>query len=127
MSSKKPASVMALAVISSKGRVTSLHFVQPKETVTKETYLQVLRTVIVPWMDQEAAGSPYVYESNSASAHTARIAKDYLAPLFGCLSSVVVVLGNSVTSQAHFSSHLSVDKLTSALISCATLFWSPMD
>ncbi|QQP52854.1 Transposable element tcb1 transposase, partial [Caligus rogercresseyi] len=52
-SSKKPAAVMTLTVISSEGDVMVPHFFQVNETVNKTVYLDVLKRVVEPWMKED--------------------------------------------------------------------------
>ena len=48
MSSKNPASIMVLAVISSHGNVMPPNFFEDRKTVTKDIYLEVLRSKVIP-------------------------------------------------------------------------------
>ncbi|QQP50127.1 Transposable element tcb2 transposase [Caligus rogercresseyi] len=66
MSSKKPAAVMTLAVISSEGDVMVPHFFQANETVNKTVYLDVLKRVVVPWMKKTAGERKYTFQQDSA-------------------------------------------------------------
>lgn len=75
---KNPASVMTLGVISSQGHVMPPHFFSPKETVNTEVYLSVLEDKIKPWMDEVAAGKPYVFQQDSAPAHTSKKTQAWL-------------------------------------------------
>ncbi|XP_076621600.1 LOW QUALITY PROTEIN: uncharacterized protein LOC143342004 [Colletes latitarsis] len=68
LKTKFPASVHVLSVVSSEGDVMPPHFFQKGETVTKEVYLEVLKTVIKPWMETMASGRPYVFQQDGAPA-----------------------------------------------------------
>ncbi len=69
---KKPASVMVLGIISSAGHVMPLHFFKLKERVNQKVYLNVLRDVVMPWMDTVAAGAKYTFQQDSVPAHKAK-------------------------------------------------------
>ncbi|QQP38637.1 Transposable element tcb2 transposase [Caligus rogercresseyi] len=46
------------------------------QNVNKEVYLDVMQTVVKPWMTQIAAGRPYLYQQDGAPAHTSIISPD---------------------------------------------------
>jgi len=52
---KNPASVMVLGAVSSHGHVMPPHFFKPKVRINKEAYLEVLKDVVKPWMDNVAS------------------------------------------------------------------------
>jgi len=79
MKTKKPASVMVMAVISSEGHVMPPHFFKAGENVNTDVYLKVLTEVVVPWMDEVADGRPYTFQQDSAPAHKAKKVQDFLA------------------------------------------------
>ncbi len=83
MKTKHPASVMCLAVISSAGDIMPPHFFKPKESVTKEVYLAVLQSKIVPWMQEVMAGAPFVFQQNGAPAHTSQLVQSFLTSELG--------------------------------------------
>ncbi|UYV65445.1 KDM2A [Cordylochernes scorpioides] len=56
MHTKFPASVMVLGVISSEGDVMPPHFFEKGLRMNADTYINVLETVVNPWMDMVAAG-----------------------------------------------------------------------
>ncbi|UYV73144.1 PTPRD [Cordylochernes scorpioides] len=56
MHMKFPASVMVLGVISSEGDVMPPHFFEKGLRMNADTYINVLETVVKPWMDMVAAG-----------------------------------------------------------------------
>lgn len=78
MTSKHPAQVMVLELISSDGDIMPPHFFGPKEKITKEVYVEVLKTKVVPWMEKVAAGRPYLFQQDSAPAHKSKMAIEYL-------------------------------------------------
>jgi len=54
-----------MSVMSSEGGVMSPHFFKNKETVTKEVYVNVLVSVVKPWMETVAFGRQYVFQPDS--------------------------------------------------------------
>ena len=79
MSSKFPASVMVLGVMSNEGDIMPPHFFETGLRVNAETYIDVLRDVVKPWMDGVAGGHPYVFQQDGAPAHNAAITQTWLA------------------------------------------------
>jgi len=78
MSTKFPATVMVLGVISNEGDVMPPFFFQKGERVNAACYINVLRTVVEPWMRQVAAGRHFVFQQDGAPAHTANTTQDWL-------------------------------------------------
>jgi len=76
--SKNPASVMVLGVICSNGEVMPPHFFKRGQTVNKETYLDILQTVVKPWMDSVASGMNFTFQQDSAPAHKAKVVQEWL-------------------------------------------------
>lgn len=68
---KKPASVMVLCVVSTEGDVFT-HFFNNKEKVNAVVYCKVLEEKIIPWMKDKASGNQFVFQQDSAPAHTAK-------------------------------------------------------
>jgi hypothetical protein len=69
---------MVLGVISSKGDVMPPHFFEKGQRVNAKEYIKVLDTVVKPWMEAVAGESPYVFQQDRASAHTANITQNWL-------------------------------------------------
>ncbi len=67
---KNPASVMVLGVISTNGDVMFPHFFKKGEAVNK-VYLEVLKTVVIPWMNGVANGARYTFQQYSMPLHGA--------------------------------------------------------
>ncbi|UYV73848.1 hypothetical protein LAZ67_11001126 [Cordylochernes scorpioides] len=61
MHTKFPASVMVLGVISSEGDVIPPHFFEKGLRMNADTYINVLETVVKPWMDMVAAGRNHIH------------------------------------------------------------------
>ncbi|QQP42134.1 Transposable element tcb1 transposase [Caligus rogercresseyi] len=47
------------------------------QNVNKEVYLDVMQTVVKPWMTQIAAGRPYLYQQDGAPAHTSNLVQNW--------------------------------------------------
>ena len=73
ISTKFSASVMVLGVVLSEGDVMPPHFFDEGLRIAAKDYIQVLETIVKPWMDQVANGREYVFQQDSAPAHKARI------------------------------------------------------
>ncbi|UYV79804.1 hypothetical protein LAZ67_18000702, partial [Cordylochernes scorpioides] len=78
MHTKFPASVMVLGVISSEDDVMPPHFFEKGLRMNADTYINVLETVVKPWMDMVAAGRKYVFQQDSAPAHKAKKTQSWL-------------------------------------------------
>jgi hypothetical protein len=70
MSTKFPATVMVLGVVSSDGDVMPPYFFEKGLKINQAEYIKVLRTVVKPWMDQVAGDRPYIFQQDGAPAHT---------------------------------------------------------
>jgi len=76
---KFPASVHVLSVVSSEGDIMPPHFFKKRETITKEVYVEILRTTVKPWMEDVAAGRPYIFQQDGAPAHTSHLVQNWLS------------------------------------------------
>ena len=72
MHRKFPASVMVLGVVSSEGHVMPPYFFPKGLRISADDYINVLSTVVKPWMDEVASGREYVFQQDSAPAYKAR-------------------------------------------------------
>ena len=68
---------MVLCVVSNAGDVLT-HFFAIGERVNAEVYSNVLETEVILWMNKKAPGKKFVFQQNSAPAHTARKTVDLL-------------------------------------------------
>lgn len=82
MHTKFPASVMVLGVVSSEGDVKPPHFFRQGAKVNAVAYTDVLNTVAKPWITAVARGRPYVFQQDSAPAHTAHSTQERIANNF---------------------------------------------
>jgi len=67
-----PTNVHVLGVVSSEGDVMPPNFFKNKKTVIKEVYVNVLASVVKPWMETVASGRP-VFQQDGAPAHTSHL------------------------------------------------------
>lgn len=74
MATKFPLTTMVLGVVSNEGDVMPPHFFEAGLRINSEEYLRVMEVVVKPWMEEVAAGRPYVFQQDGAPAHnSARI------------------------------------------------------
>jgi len=76
---KFPASVHVLSVVSSEDDIMPPHFFKKRETITKEVYVEILRTTVKSWMEDVAAGRPYIFQQDGAPAHTSHLVQNWLS------------------------------------------------
>ena len=62
---------MTLCVVSTEGDVLT-HFFEPRKKVNAATYCEVLTTKMIPWMKDKSNGKSFVFQQDSATAHTAK-------------------------------------------------------
>ena len=72
MKTKFPASVMVFGVVSSEGHITPPHIFEVGLKVNTKVYLDVLKSVVIPWRNQVAGGWPLVWQHDSAPAHKSK-------------------------------------------------------
>ncbi len=61
MATKFPANVMVLSVVSNEGDVMPPHIFPKGLRVNTDEYLNVIKTVVKPWMDQIAGNRHYIF------------------------------------------------------------------
>ena len=61
-----------LAVVSSEGHVMPPHTFKVSLKVNTKVYLDVLKSVVIPWCNQVAGGRPWVWQQDSAPAHKSK-------------------------------------------------------
>ena len=69
MKTKFPATVMVFGVVSSEGHIIPPHIFEVSLKVNTKVYLDVLKSVVIPWCNQVAGGRPWVWQQDSAPAH----------------------------------------------------------
>ena len=69
---KFPATVMVFDVISSEGHIIPPHIFEVGLKINTKVYLDVLKSVVIPWCNQVAGGRPWVWQQDSAPAHKSK-------------------------------------------------------
>ena len=69
MKIKFPATVMVFGVVSKVGDIMPTHIFEVRLKVNTKVYLDVLKSVVIPWCNQVADGRPWVWQQDSAPAH----------------------------------------------------------
>ena len=68
---------MVFSVVSSEGHIMPLIFEVGLKVNTK-VYLDVLKSVVIPWCNQVADGKPWVWQQDSAPAHKSKETQAWL-------------------------------------------------
>ena len=69
MKTKFPATVMVFGVVSSEGHIMPPHIFEVGLKVNTKVYLDVLKSVVIPWCNQVASGRPWVWLQDSVPSH----------------------------------------------------------
>ena len=95
MKTKFPATVMVFGVVSSEGHIMPPHIFEVGLKVNTKVYLDVLKSVVIPWCNQVAGGRPCVWQQDSALAHKSKETQAWLqkecydfVPFFHCPHSL---------------------------------------
>ena len=72
MKIKFPATVMVFVVVSSEGHIMPPHIFEVGLKVNTKVYLDVLKSVVIPWCNQVAVGRPWVWQQDSAPAYKSK-------------------------------------------------------
>ena len=72
------ATVMVFSVISSEGHIMPPHIFEVGLKVNTKVYLDVLKSVVIPWCNQVAGGRPWVWQQDSAPAHKSKETQAWL-------------------------------------------------
>ena len=72
MKTKFPATVMVFVVVSSEGHIMPPHIFEDGLKVNIKVYLDVLKSVVIPWCNQVAGSTPWVWQQDSAMAHKSK-------------------------------------------------------
>ena len=62
MKTKFPTTVMVLGVVSSQGHIMPPHIFEVGLKVNTKVYLDVVKSVVIPWCNQVTGGRPYVWQ-----------------------------------------------------------------
>ena len=72
MKTKFPATSKVFGVVSSEGHIMPPHIFAVGLKVNTKVYLDVLKSVGIPWCNQVAGGRPWVWQQDSAPAHKSK-------------------------------------------------------
>ena len=78
MKTKFPATVMVFVVVSSEGHIMPPHIFEVGLKVNTKVYLDVLKSVVIPWCNQVPGGRPWVWQQDSAPAHKSKVTQNWL-------------------------------------------------
>ena len=78
MKTKFPATVMVFGIVSREGHTVQPHIFEVGLKVDTKVYLDVLKSVVIPWCNQVAGGRPWVWQQDSATAHTSKETQAWL-------------------------------------------------
>ena len=78
MKTKFPATVMVFGVVSSESHIMPPHIFKVSLKVNTKVYLDVLKSVVIPWCNQVAGGRPWVWQQDSAPAHKSKETQAWL-------------------------------------------------
>ena len=78
MKTKFPATVMVFGVVSSEGHVMPPHIFEVGLKVNTKVYLDVLKSVVIPWCNQVAGGKPWAWQQDLAPAHKSKETQAWL-------------------------------------------------
>ena len=66
------ASVMVFGVVSSEDHIMPPHIFEVGLKVNTKVYLEVLKSVVIPWCNQVAGGKPWVWQQDSVPVHKSK-------------------------------------------------------
>ena len=78
MKTKFPAMVMVFGVVSSEGHIMPPHIFEVGLKVNTKVYLDVLKSVVIPWYNQVAGGRPWMWPQDSVPAHKSKDTQAWL-------------------------------------------------
>ena len=78
MKTKFSATVMVFGVVSSEGHIMPPHIFEVRLKVNTKVYLDVLKSVVIPWCNQVAGGRPWVWQQDSAPAYKSKETQAWL-------------------------------------------------
>ena len=74
----RTAMVMVFGVFSSEGHITPPHIFEVGLKVNTKVYLDVLKSVVIPWCNQVAVARPWVWYQDSVPAHKSKETQAWL-------------------------------------------------
>ena len=87
--------VMVFGCVSCEGDVMPPHFVREGIRLNSDAYMELLITVVKPWIASVANGRPYVWQQDSAPCHTSGKSQKWLSANFANYTSPNVWPPNS--------------------------------
>ena len=78
MKIKFPATVMVFGVVSSEGHIMPPYIFEVSLYVNTKVYLDMMKSVVIPWCNQVAGGRPWVWQQDSAPAHKSKETQAWL-------------------------------------------------
>ena len=78
MKTKFPVTIMVFGVVSSEGHIMPPHIFEVGLKVNTKMYLDVLKSVVIPWCNQVAGGRPWVWQQDSSLAHKSKETQAWL-------------------------------------------------
>ena len=75
---KFPATVMFFGVVSSEGHIMPPHIFEVGLKVNTKVYLDVLKSVVIPWCNQVAGARPWVWQQDSMPAQKSKETQAWL-------------------------------------------------
>ena len=72
------ATVMVFGVVSSEGHIRPPHIFEVGLKVNAKVYLDVLKSVVIPWCNQVFSGRPWVWQQDSVQAHKSKETQAWL-------------------------------------------------
>ena len=78
MKTKFPVTVMVFGVVSSEGHIMPPHLFKVCLKVNSKVYLDVLKSVVIPWCNQVAGGRPWVWQQDSTPAYKSKETQAWL-------------------------------------------------
>ena len=72
MKTKFLTTVMVFAVVASEGHIMPPHIFEVGFKVNTKVYLDVMKSVVIPWCNQVAGGGPWLWQQDSAPAHKSK-------------------------------------------------------
>ena len=78
MKTKFQATVIVFGMVSSEGHIMLPHIFEVDFKVNTKVYLDMLKSVVIPWCNQVAGGRPWMWQQDSAPAHKSKETQDWL-------------------------------------------------
>ena len=72
------ATVMAFSAVSSEGHILPPHIFEVGLKVNTKVYLDVLKSVVIPWCNQVVGGRPWVWQQDSVPVHKSKETQAWL-------------------------------------------------